>query len=57
MVAGTEPAGVVATGNHFLNHTESVHLRYLTVLYTQYESLAAAITAEYPRSRPGCGAA
>ena len=43
----------VATGNHFLSHAESVHLRYLVVLYATYESLAAAITAEYRRSRPG----
>jgi hypothetical protein len=55
-VGGTplmETAFSVATGNHFLNHTESVHLRYLTVFYTEYEALAAAITAEYRRSRPG----
>ena len=45
----------VATGNDLLNHAESVHLRYLVTLYTTYESLAAAVTAEYRRSRPGYG--
>ena len=43
----------VATGNDMLTHTEATHIRYLADLYSTYESLAAAITAEYRKARSG----
>jgi hypothetical protein len=48
-----DAAFAVATGNDMLTHTEATHIRYLVDLYSTYESLAAAITAEYRKARSG----